>query len=194
MNEHLNIAESSEYTVPESLPRFITNTNEREYTHLLLPYAEARLKEKAKKFNVEVTESHINAIRRLTLSTSAGDIIKKHGEQMIRSNDAWEEKKLRLLFAAASVLIVLSADGGYAHSYSTEYKVNLEEYTPLIYINPFVANGAAITRKHEVLRIAIHEIEHAVNDVLGLYHIMGEAAWDEKEAERQENRVLSTQR
>lgn len=143
-------------------PRFITKENQTKFTEIFKSYAMSRLNEKANEASLAVKESHREAIGRMIVTTDIVEAVGKYKEQ--RENVGKPINRDVALFAIFSSIGVL---GRYFTTQSRS--IPLEQFTPIIYVNPVLENYMSVLYKGEVEETLKHEVEHAVEDVLGIY-------------------------
>jgi hypothetical protein len=144
------------------VPRFINTENQSGFVSLFRNYAIYRIISKAEEKNIAIEERHLDAIQRIVVTTDILEATRKYQEQRVAASKP--AKPGQLAFA-----ITMTSLSGAGYFTSQSRSIPLEQFSPIIYINPVAVNMLAWLDRKIVGQIVVHEIEHAVDDVLGIY-------------------------
>jgi hypothetical protein len=145
------------------IPRFINKENQSEFVGLFKNYTTDRIISKAEEKNITIENKHLEAIHRMVVTTDILEATREYQKQ--REAAGKPAKPEQLIFHR----IVAPLLGGAAYFTTQSRSIPLEQFSPIIYLNPVIDNMFAWLNRRLVGRLMVHEIEHAVDDVLGIY-------------------------
>jgi predicted PP-loop superfamily ATPase len=152
------------------IPRFINKENQSGFVRLFKDYATDRIISKAEEKNISIENKHLEAIQRMVITTDILEATREYQKQREAAGKAAKPEQLTFAITVASL-------SGGAYFTSQSRSIPLEQFSPIIYVSPVTVNMLAWLDRRLVGRIMVHEIEHAVDDVLGIY---SGASQDEK--------------
>lgn len=138
-----------------------TKKNEREIETTFREYALRRLEEKAKEKEIEINQDQREAVGRLTVTTSIIEAARKYQNQRVEIGQPATAQQIM-----TAVIIAALSEAAYFHS--DDRKIPINKFSPIIYLNPVSINIFSLIDKKEAGATMVHEIEHAVDDILGL--------------------------
>jgi hypothetical protein len=145
------------------IPRFINKENQGEFVELFRNYATNRLIDKAEEKNITVENKHLEAIQRMVVTTDILEAIREYQKQRVAAGKPAKPEQI------AFTIIVAPLTSGSAYFNTQSRSIPLEQFSPIIYFNPAIDNMLAWLNRRLVGRLMVHEIEHTVDDVLGIY-------------------------
>lgn len=152
------------------VPRFINKENQSDFVRLFKNYATNRILSKAEEKNITIEKKHLEAIRRMVVTTDILEATREYQKQREAAGKPAKPEQLSFTITVASL-------SGAAYFTSQSRSIPLEQFSPIIYVSPVAVNLLAWLNRRLVGQIMEHEIEHAVDDVLGIY---SGASQDEK--------------
>ena len=145
-----------------TIPRFIDKENQNGFVRFFTDYATNRTINKAEEKNITIEDKHLEAIQRMLITTDILEATREYQKQRQAAGKPAKSEQLSFAITVASL-------SGAAYFTSQSRSIPLEQFSPIIYISPVSVNMFAWLNRKLVGQIMVHEIEHAVDDVLGIY-------------------------